>query len=88
MSHHTQCPLKFYLFLFLFFFKKGSFADHRCFPSEKVKVLEVFKAPKTMMSLAYFLHSISWFGLEYEGKKEARSHRVKVIQGLKSRSGR
>jgi hypothetical protein len=53
-----------------------------------VKVLEVFKAPKTMMSLAYFLHSISWFGLEYEGKKEARSHRVKVIQGLKSRSGR
>lgn len=35
----------------------------------------------------YFLHSISWFWLEYEGKKEMRCHRVKVIQGLESRSG-
>lgn len=66
----------------LFLFKKGSFADHRY-----VKVLEVFQAPKTMMSLAYFLPSKSWFGLEYEGKKEVRSHKVKVIQGLNSRSG-
>lgn len=57
------------------------------FPTEKVKVLEVFQVPKTMISLGLLLHSMSWFWLEYEGKKEVRSHRVKVIQGLESRSG-
>lgn len=59
------------------------------FPTEKVKVLEVSQTPGTVMSQCPDLlptrYLLVWLG--YDIKKAVRSHRVKVIQGLKSRWG-